>query len=213
MYGKRVRLLPDQALQPLLKKNRARKHYSARLTRWLDRLSHFVNVQFTAGKTSVNSLFERHPIVPTELTELENKADGQNDTEAEEEFVVNEIYGHFEFNQTRGGIKQFTEQVTVRENSDQSQSDKNISEQNQNNHLLKTSSLSNSINSNASNKTLPSSTNQIDKVNGLDMDFIYKKRGHSLETKRLWVARNHILKPDKTRIVAKGKKNERIQEY
>ena len=34
-----------------LKKNRAHKQYSARLTRWLDRLSHFdVNVQYTAGK-------------------------------------------------------------------------------------------------------------------------------------------------------------------
>ena len=38
-------------------------------------------------------------------------------------------------------------------------------------------------------------------------------RGHSPETKRLWVERNHILKPDKTRIVGKGKDSERIQEY
>ena len=30
-----------QALQPLLKRNRAHKQYSARLTRWLDRLRHF----------------------------------------------------------------------------------------------------------------------------------------------------------------------------
>ena len=39
VYGKRVNLLTDhQALQPLLKNNR--------LTRWLDRLSHFeVNIQ------------------------------------------------------------------------------------------------------------------------------------------------------------------------
>ena len=53
VYGKRVNLLTDhQALQPLLKKNRAHKQYSARLTRWLDRLSHFdVNVEYTAGKT------------------------------------------------------------------------------------------------------------------------------------------------------------------
>ena len=35
--GKRVNLLTDyQALQPLLKRNRAHKQYSARLTRWLD---------------------------------------------------------------------------------------------------------------------------------------------------------------------------------
>ena len=61
VYGKRVNLLTDhKALQPLLKKNRAHKQYSARLTRWLDRLSHFdVNLQYTAGKKhSANGLFE-----------------------------------------------------------------------------------------------------------------------------------------------------------
>ena len=53
----------------------------------------------------------------------------------------------------------------------------------------------------------------MDKVNGIDMEFIYKKRGHSPETKRLWIERNHILKPEKTRIVGKGKDSERIQDY
>ena len=53
----------------------------------------------------------------------------------------------------------------------------------------------------------------MDKVNGIDMEFIYEKRGHSPETKRLWIERNHILKPDKTRIVVKGKESEGIQEY
>ena len=52
VYGKRVILITDhQALQPLLKRNRAHKQYSARITRWLDRLSLFdVNVQYTAGE-------------------------------------------------------------------------------------------------------------------------------------------------------------------
>ena len=53
----------------------------------------------------------------------------------------------------------------------------------------------------------------MDKVNGIDMDFIFKKKGHSPETKRIWIERNHILKPDKTRMVGKGKERERIQEY
>ena len=50
--GKKVTFLTDhQALRPLLKRNRAHKQYSARLTQLLDRLSHFnVNVQYTAGK-------------------------------------------------------------------------------------------------------------------------------------------------------------------
>ena len=43
--------LVNQELQPLLKRNWAHKHYSARLTQWLCILSHFdVNVQYTAGK-------------------------------------------------------------------------------------------------------------------------------------------------------------------
>ena len=52
----------------------------------------------------------------------------------------------------------------------------------------------------------------MDKVNGIDMHFIYKKKDHSpprhlpTETKRL-------LKPDKTSIVGKGSDHERLQEY
>ena len=76
VYGKKLNLLTDhQALQPLLKKNRAPKQCSARITRWLDRLSHFdVNVQYMAGKNiPLTDYLSRHPIVPTELTELKTK--------------------------------------------------------------------------------------------------------------------------------------------
>ena len=214
VYGKRVNLLTDhQALQPLLKKNRAHKQYSARQTRWLDRLSHFdVNIQYTAGKNiPLTDYLSRHPIVPTEIAELENKADGQNETEADEEFVVNQRYGLFEFNRARGSIKQFSKQTTERETFDQSQHSVNVCERNPNTHLFKTSpplNIANTVNQNLSN-----SKNKMDKVNGIDMEFIYKKRGHSPETKRLGVERNHILKPDKTPIVGKGKDSECIQEY
>ena len=199
----------------IIEKNRANKQYSERLTRWLDRFSHFdVNVQYTAGKNiPLTDYLSRHPIVPTELTELENRADGLNKTEAEEEFVINQIYGLFKFNQRRGSIRRFSEKTTTREARDQSQGDNNIREQNQNSHSFKTSSLPNSGDSNALGKTLPSSTSKMDKINGIDMNFIYKKRGLSPETKRLWVERNHILKSDKTRFVGKGKESERIQEY
>ena len=46
VYRKRVNLLTDhRALQPMLRRNRAHKQYSARLTCWFYRLSHFdVNV-------------------------------------------------------------------------------------------------------------------------------------------------------------------------
>ena len=72
VYGKKVNLLTDhQALQPLLKRNRAHKQYSARLTRWLDRLIHFdVNVQYTAGKNiPLTDYLSRHPIIHEHETE------------------------------------------------------------------------------------------------------------------------------------------------
>ena len=202
-------LTDHQALQPLLKKNRAHKQYSARLTRWLDRLSHFdVNIQYTAGKNiPLTDYLSRHPIVPNEIAELENKADGQNEAEADEEFVVNQIYSLLEFNRERGSIKRFTEQLNARENSDQSQHDKITCEQNLNTHLFKTSPPPINV------IDRESSNSKMDKVNVIDMNFIIKKRGHSPETKRLWIERNHLLKPDRTRIVGKGKESERIQEY
>ena len=52
IYGKPIKLLTDhQALEPLIKRNRSNKTYSARLTRWFDRLAHFTfNVSHIAGK-------------------------------------------------------------------------------------------------------------------------------------------------------------------
>ena len=52
IYGKSKELLTDhQALEPLIKRNRTNKTYSARLTRWLDRLAHFdINIKRIAGK-------------------------------------------------------------------------------------------------------------------------------------------------------------------
>ena len=53
LYGKQVQLFSDhQALvELLLKRNRASQQYSARLTRWLDRLNHFdISQKHTTGK-------------------------------------------------------------------------------------------------------------------------------------------------------------------
>ena len=39
-----------QAMEPLIKRNRCNKQHSARLTRWLDRLTHFdISIQRIAG--------------------------------------------------------------------------------------------------------------------------------------------------------------------
>ena len=53
----------------------------------------------------------------------------------------------------------------------------------------------------------------MDKINGIDIEFIFKKRGHSPETSKLRSEKNKILQPNRTRIVGKGSENELIQQY
>ena len=121
VYGKRVNLLTDQqALQPLLKGNRAHEQYSARLTRWLDRLSLFdVNVHTTAIKNTVlTDYLSRHPIAHSDESEVNNKTFRQEEREAEEEFVINQVYGFFDFNRTVGSITQFIERTTALQQTD-----------------------------------------------------------------------------------------------
>ena len=54
---------------------------------------------------------------------------------------------------------------------------------------------------------------KMDRVNGIDLQFIFKKREHSPETSRLRTEQFKLLQPNRTRIVGKGKDNERILEY
>ena len=51
LYGKEVfSYTGHQALEPLIKRNRRNLQYSARLTRWLDRLPHYdIAIQHIAG--------------------------------------------------------------------------------------------------------------------------------------------------------------------
>ena len=51
-YGKPIELLTNhQALEPIIERNRSNKMYSARLTKWLDRLAHFdIQMKHVAGK-------------------------------------------------------------------------------------------------------------------------------------------------------------------
>ena len=215
VYGKKVNLLTDhQALQPLLKRNRAHKKYSARLTRWFDRLSHFdVNVQYTAGKKiPLTDYLSRHPI----LIERQAETSCENEEkEAEEEFVINQIYGLFEFNRTNGSSTQHIQRQSSASKSDQSQRTKQTREQTNNRDSIQTFSPRNnikpSISTNFENK-IPQMS-KMDKINGIDIEFIFKKRGHSPETNKLRSKSNKIIQPNRTRIVGKGSENERIQQY
>ena len=89
IYGKPIKLLTDhQALEPLIKRNRSNKTYSARLTRWLDRLTHFtINVSHIAGKhLALTDYLSRNPSAPP-----------QADDVYDEEYVINNVIPHYKF--------------------------------------------------------------------------------------------------------------------
>ena len=89
IYGKPIKLLTDhQALEPLIKRNRSNKTYSARLTRWLDRLAHFtINVNHITGKhLALTDYLSRNLTAPP-----------QTDDAYDEEYVINNILPHYKF--------------------------------------------------------------------------------------------------------------------
>ena len=65
LYGKKVHFYTDhQALKPLIKRNRSSKQYSARLTSWLDCLTHFdIAIQHIAGSNlKFTDYLSRNPV-------------------------------------------------------------------------------------------------------------------------------------------------------
>ena len=81
LYGKKVYLCTDhQALEPLIKRNRSNRQYSARLTRWLDRLTHFdISIQHIAGSNlKFTDYLSRNPVGRATLEEI-----------YDEEYVIN----------------------------------------------------------------------------------------------------------------------------
>ena len=65
LYGKKVYIYTDhQALETLIKRNRSNRQYSARLTRWLDRLTHFeISIQHIAGSNlKFTNYLSRNPV-------------------------------------------------------------------------------------------------------------------------------------------------------
>ena len=65
LYGKKEFLYTDhQALESLIKRNQCNRQYSARLTRWLDRLAHFdIAIQHIAGSNlKFTDFLSRNPV-------------------------------------------------------------------------------------------------------------------------------------------------------
>ena len=106
--------------------------------------------------------------------------------EVEAEFVINQIHGRFDFYQTNGSTKRFTEQSKPREKIYQSQHGTRKSEQNKKVHSREATTSSIGVNSISPNKRPKSKWLPLkakwEKVIGIDMYFIYEKRGPSPET-------------------------------
>ena len=101
IYGKPVELLTDhQALESLIKRNRSNKTYSARLTRWLDRLAHFdIRMKHVAGKhLKLTDYLSRNPISKPEPID--------------EEYVINCLIPLLEFINNYGSITDERQKTT-----------------------------------------------------------------------------------------------------
>ena len=72
-------------------------------------MSHLdVNLQYTAGKNiPLTDYLSQHPILAPPRAERKTVETNSEKTEAEEEFVINQIHGLFEFIQPNGSIKEF----------------------------------------------------------------------------------------------------------
>ena len=96
IYGKQIELLTDhQALEPLIKRNRSKKTYSAKLPRWLNRLTHFdIQLKHIPGKhLSLTDYVGQKSITSPEPIENNDK-----------EFVINCVIPLLKFINNYGSI-------------------------------------------------------------------------------------------------------------
>ena len=96
LYGKKVFFYTDhQALEPLIKRNRCNRQYSARLTRWLDRLAHFdIAIQHIAGSIlKFTDFLSRNPV-----------KNATTEAVYDEQYVMNILSEQVELNRKYGVI-------------------------------------------------------------------------------------------------------------
>ena len=122
LYGKKVYLYTNlQALEPLIKRNRSNKQYSARLTRWLDRLTHFdISMQHIAGSNlKFTDYLSRNPVGGATPEENYNYDEEYVITILTEQAELNLKYGQLFANQSESSkIKAETENGTFEEQNE-----------------------------------------------------------------------------------------------
>ena len=122
LYGKKVFLYTDhQALEPLIKRNRCNRQYSARLTRWLDRLAHFdIAIQHIAGSNlKFTDFLRRNPV--------ENAS---NEEVYDEQYVINILSEQAELNAKYGTLFADQSQIAPERNKTTEEYSNNQSHQN-----------------------------------------------------------------------------------
>ena len=135
-----------------------------------------MNVQYTAGKNiPLTDYLSRHPIAQ----EHEAEASCENEREVEEKFIINQIYGLFEFNRANDSNTQHIRRPSSASNSDQTQHRKRTPEQTNNRNSIQTlPPQNNSESPNSANfKRKVPQMSKMDKVNGIDIEFTLQKTG------------------------------------
>ena len=210
-YGKKVYLYTDhQALEPLIKRNRCNKQYSARLTRWLDRLTHFdISIQHIAGSNlKFTDYLSRSPVGGA--TPEENY---------EEKYVINILTEHAKLNLKHGRL--FADQSKHDKRKTELRSDATEAKDARNENQSQTNRIVeniNSVNKTELNKPTTSEQSEIStpkssyhslqqNIEKMDRENFYhwgatreimniiRRRNNSPETKRLIEQRNALSRP------------------
>ena len=176
-YGKKVHLYTDhQALEPLIKRNRSNKQYSARLKRLLDRLTHFdISIQHIAGSNlKFTDYFSRNPVGGA--TPEENY---------DEEYVINILAEQAELNLKYGQLFE-----------DQSKRSKCITERTKNNseHTTEHKTDQLQLNRTFENKNHVNETEQNKKTTSeqSDISTLYVFKHQILKQLTIWIAKTSV---------------------
>ena len=211
LYGKKVHLCTDhQALEPLIKRNRSKKQYSGRLTRWLDRLTHFdISIQHIArSNLKFTDYLSRNPVGGA--TPEENY---------DEEYVINILAEQAELNLKYGQLfadqSKCSKRITERTKKNAEHKTERKTDQSQ---LNRTFENKNHVNETEQNKkttsgqsdiSIPkdSQTSNIEIFDNMErenfchwgatreiMDII-RRRNNSTETRKLVEQRNALSRP------------------
>ena len=131
LYGKKVYLYTDhQALEPLIKRNRCNKQYSARLTRWLDRVAHFdIAIQHIAGSNlKFTDYLSRNPV-----------GGATPEDNHDEEYVINILSEQAKLNAKYGQL--FADQSDNSKRATETKSDRSENKIEQQNNQSQTSRI------------------------------------------------------------------------